>query len=131
VFIPGPGLEFFHPGSRIGIFPSRIQGQKVPYPDPGSVKKAADPGSESTTVNIKNFQELLNVLKFNFSFEARAPEEILRWHASETGGLRQGQETGVGVDEGTTMYEPTQWVHFYYHFCLSVQTMPRTPTPTH
>jgi hypothetical protein len=121
-------LEFFHPGSRIGIFPSRIQGQKVPYPDPGSVKKAADPGSESTTVNIKNFQELLNVLKFNFSFEARAPEEILRWHASETGGLRQGQETGVGVDEEPNIYEPTQWVH---SITIFVQTMPRTPTHTH
>ncbi len=77
----------------------------------------------------KSVHELLNVLKFNFSFKARAPEEILRWHASETGGLRQGQETGVGVEEEPTMNQPSG-LTFNYHFCLSVQTMPRTPTPT-
>ncbi len=28
MFIPDPGYEYFHPGSRIRIFPSRIQRQK-------------------------------------------------------------------------------------------------------
>jgi hypothetical protein len=71
VFIPDP--IFFHPGSRIRIFPSRIPDPKKSFPssrkyDPGcssririlifnhipdtGVQKAPDPGSGSATLSL-------------------------------------------------------------------------------
>jgi hypothetical protein len=52
MFVPDPGSEFFHPGSRVKKIPD--PDQRIPdifliISDPG-VKKASDPGSGSVAL---------------------------------------------------------------------------------